>query len=77
MENASNHLQLLQELEAKHEQLSQLLDELDQRVSAVLAEYQPKRAGAGLESPAEPALPVSSETTPLSESPCDRPARAA
>jgi len=41
----ATHAQTLLDLEARHDELSRLLDELEQRVAKVLAEFQPPRQG--------------------------------
>ena len=51
MENAASSLDLLLDIEARHEDLLVRLDELDKRIETVLAQYQslrsrPERAAA-------------------------------
>jgi len=43
----ATHAQTLLDLEARHDELFRLLDELEKRVARVLAEYQPARQGDG------------------------------
>lgn len=50
MDTAASHLESLLELEARHEELLERLDDLNQRVEKVLAECAPAREG-------EPAAP--------------------
>ncbi len=45
MDSATSHLELLLELEARHDELLQRLAELDKRVEKVLAESVPAREG--------------------------------
>lgn len=48
MENGLAHLDTLLELENRHEELLQRLDDLDRRVEKVLKENQPSRCGGGI-----------------------------
>jgi len=45
MDDETAQLNLLLDLETRHEDLLQRLDELDRRVQQVLKEYQPSRNG--------------------------------
>jgi len=54
-----NHLQTLVDLEARHDELLCLLDDLEKRVAAVLAQYQaPREAVATLRTVAVPSGPT-------------------
>jgi hypothetical protein len=57
MDGTIGQLDLLLDLEARHDDLLRRLDELDQRVSLVLAEWQPGRSFVALEGsgPLDPA----------------------
>jgi len=54
MDDGIAHLDTLLELENRHEDLLQRLDELDRRVEKVLREWQPSRHGNGVVGDARP-----------------------
>lgn len=50
------HVQAILDLEARHDELFELLADLEQRVAGVLAQYQSGRPGLVAASPAQSAL---------------------
>jgi hypothetical protein len=61
MDGASNRLDILLDLEARHDDLLRRLEELDKRVEKVLAEWQPRKPQEPLLADQPLAMPVPSD----------------